>query len=166
MSIRMTSNSPGLLFLNSSTASCPFHAFVTTVPSFWSINSAISMFSSLSSARRICSPFIDFSDTSFCFSRLSAFISILNGTRITKVVPAPSSLSKVMVPPIFSTRFFAIGIPSPVPANFVRLPVCSCANGSNTHFWNSSVIPIPVSRQTNSIVVIPGCSDGISMQLI
>ena len=60
---------------------------------------------------------------------------------------------------------FVIAIPRPVPGNFVRLPVCSCANGSKICFWNSSVIPIPVSRQINSIVVIPGCSDGISMQL-
>ena len=52
-----------------------------------------------------------------------------------------------------------------LPTNFVRLPVYSCANGSKICFWNSSVIPIPVSRQINSIVVIPGCSDGISMQL-
>ena len=124
------------------------------------------MFSSLSSARRMCSPFIEFSDTSVCSSRLSASISILNGTWITNVVPTPFSLSKVMVPPIFSTSFLVIGIPRPVPVNFVRLPVCSCAKGSNTYFWNSSVIPIPVSRQTNSIVVVSGCSDGISRQLI
>ena len=92
--------------------------------------------------------------------------SILNGTRITNVVPTSFSLSKVMVPPIFSTSFLEMAIPSPVPANFVRLPVCSCANGSKIYFWNSSVIPIPVSRQTNSIVAISDCSDGISIQLI
>ena len=34
-------------------------------------------------------------------------------------------------------------IPSPVPENFVRLPACSCANGSKRRFWNASVIPIP-----------------------
>ena len=61
-------------------------------------------------------------------------VSIRNGTRITKVVPAPSLLSKVIVPPIFSTRFFEIVIPSPVPANFVRLPASSCANGSKICF--------------------------------
>ena len=135
ISIRITSNSPGLLFSNISTASSPFHALVTSAPSFWNINSAISMFSSLSSARRMCSPFIVFSDKSFCSLDLSTSRSILNGTRITNVVSAPSSLSKVIVPPIFSTSFFEIDIPRPVPANFVRLPVCSCANGSNTHFW-------------------------------
>ena len=139
-----------------STASCPFHVLVTATPSFRSINSAISIFSSLSSARRTCSPFMDFSDISFCSSRLSASRSILNGILITNVVPALSSLSKAIVPPIFSTSFFVIGIPRPVPANLVRLPVCSCANGSKICFWNASVIPIPVSRQVNSIVVISG----------
>ena len=59
---------------------------------------------------------------------------ILNGIRITKVVPAPFSLSKVMVPPIVSINFFAIGIPRSVPANFVRLPACSWANGSKICF--------------------------------
>ena len=78
----------------------------------------------------------------------------------------PSLLSKEMVPPIFSTSFFVIGIPSPVPANFVRLPACSCANGSKMRFWNASVIPIPVSLQTNSNVVIAVCFDGISRQPI
>ena len=162
----MTSNSSGLLFSNISTAFWPFHAFVTSAPSFRSINSAISMFSSLSSTRRICSPSIDFSGISFCTLCSSTSGSILNGTRITKVVPAPSLHSKEMVPPIFSTSFFVIGIPSPVPANFVRLPVCSCEKGSKICFWNASVIPIPVSRQVNSIVVISSCSDGSSLQLI
>ena len=166
ISIRITSISPGLLFLNISTASCPFHALVTTAPSFRNINSAISIFNSLSSTRRICNPFKDFSDISFCFSRLSARRSILNGTLIKNIVPAPSLLLKVMVPPIFSTSFLLIGIPSPVPAYFVRLPVCSCAKGSKMCFWNASFIPIPVSLQANSIVVISGCSDRISLQLI
>ena len=39
------------------------------------------------------------------------------GTRITNVVPMPSALSKVIVPPIFSINFFEIGIPRPVPEN-------------------------------------------------
>ena len=149
-----------------STASCPFHALVTTVPSFRSTNSAISIFSSLSSVRRTWSPWIDVS----VFSSVSVLsflsVSIRNGIRITNVVPVPSLLSKEMVPPIFSTSFFVIGIPSPVPANFVRLPACSCANGSKMRFWNASVIPIPVSLQTNSNVVIAVCFDGISRQPI
>ena len=66
----------------------------------------------------------------------------------------------------FLYQFFVIGIPSPVPANFVRLPACSCANGSKMRFWNASVIPIPVSLQTNSNVVIAVCFDGISRQPI
>ena len=51
-------------------------------------------------------------------------------------------------------------------AEFVRLPACSCANGSKMRFWNASVIPIPVSLQTNSNVVIAVCFDGISRQPI
>ena len=108
----------------------------------------------------------DFSDISFCSSRLSASKSILNGTRITNVVPTPSSLSKVIVPPIFSISFLVMGIPRPVPAYFVRLPESSCAKGSKIRFWNASDIPIPVSRQMNSIVAISVRWDGSSWQLI
>ena len=40
---------------------------------------------------------------------------IVNGRSTVNVVPWPSSLSTEMVPPIFFTRAFTMGIPMPVP---------------------------------------------------
>ena len=165
ISIRMTSNSPDLLFSNISTASCPFHAFVTWAPSFWSKNSAISIFSSLSSTRRIFRSFMDLSDTFFCSLCLSASRSILNGTRSTKVVPLSLSLSKVIVPPIFSARFLVMVIPKPVPPNLEAPPFCSLAKDSKTCSLNPLLMPIPVSRHVNSSIVLSVLCDGISLQL-
>ena len=128
-------------------------------------NSAISMFNSLSSTSRMFNPLMD-AVTSSCFSSSLATSSfILNGIVITKVVPTPCSLVKVIVPPIFSTRLFVIGIPRPVPPNLDAPPFCSCANGSNRCFWNSSLIPIPVSWHLNSKVTILSCSEEISLLL-
>ena len=48
-------------------------------------------------------------------SDIRVFVSILNGSITVKQLPSPSLLSTVMVPPIFSTSCFTIGIPRPVP---------------------------------------------------
>ena len=113
-SIRIASKQPSADFSKISRASRPFHAFVTTAPAFCVINSTISIFSSLSSTRRIFSPAMEPTDFFSFFSASLFSISILNGIVITKVVPLSFSLSKVISPPILFTNPIVIDIPSPV----------------------------------------------------
>ena len=113
ISIRITLISPTPDFSNASTASLPFEAFIISAPAFVRRNSAISMFNSLSSAKRILIPSIDTSSS--CLSDCFISAEIRNGSCTMNVVPTFFSLLNLIVPPIFSTSFFVIGIPSPVP---------------------------------------------------
>ena len=161
-SIRMASNSPDALFAKRVTACWPSHAFVTVAPSFWIRNSAISMFSSLSSTSRICSPRMDPAGADGSGVWLPACVSILKGIVITKVVPTPCVLSKLMVPPIFSARLLAMDMPRPVPPNLDAPPFCSCVKGSKIRCWNSSLMPMPLSSQTNCSVAMLLSAEGSS----
>ena len=69
ISIRITLISPTPDFSNASTASLPFEALIISAPAFVRRNSAISIFNSLSSAKRILIPSIDTSSSwlSACF---------------------------------------------------------------------------------------------------
>ena len=69
----------------------------------------------------------------------------MQGTVTVKVDPSPSLLSTSIVPPIRSTSFFTIPIPMPMPSIWVIVEVRSLSNASKICFWNSSVIPIPLS---------------------
>ena len=97
---------------------------------------------------------------SFCGSFFSARCSISNGT--VNVLPIFSALSSSIVPPISSTISLTIESPRPEPLNVVvdRLP--SCAKASNACFWNSSLIPRPVSEHTNWKTAIFPSSDNSS----
>ena len=112
-SIKITSYVPDSQASKCWTASNPFFTVSTLAPFSVSINSAISAFSSLSSTNNIRTPDISALKSSFSSGR--AFVSILNGSITVKQLPSPSLLSTVMVPPIFSTSCFTIGIPRPVP---------------------------------------------------
>ena len=82
----------------------------------------------------------------------SGIISCLTGPEQVRsckdtvnVEPFPSSLTTLTVPPIISTIFLVIAIPSPVPWTPLTVLVRSRSNGSNTCSKNSWLIPIPVS---------------------
>ena len=125
MSIRITSKLPSGSFWKMSAASFPFHAFVITAFSFSSRNSAISIFSSLSSTNKILTPAMDCSCSSFSGFRSFSSASILNGIWMVNVVPFSTSLTTSISPCIFSTSFFTMDNPSPVPPRFVRAPFSS-----------------------------------------
>ena len=75
---------------------------------------------------------------------------VLKSSSTVNVEPFPSSLSTEIFPPIISTIFLVIAIPSPVPWIPLTVLVLSRSKGSKTCFWNSSLIPIPVSFTWNS----------------
>ena len=68
---------------------------------------------------------------------------------MTNVVPLPSSLLAVIVPPALSTMRFTIGSPSPVPLISPSLAIIrllmSCMNGSKSLSILACDIPHPVS---------------------
>ena len=101
---------------NSSTASRPSRASVTSAPALCSMNSAISMFRSLSSASSTRMPRSApaMSGAVSCRGR-AALSSMRKGRVMRNVVPSPTLLVNVMLPPILSTSALAMGIPSPVP---------------------------------------------------
>ena len=134
-SIKIASISPGLESAKMRTASSPFTALMMEASSTLSTNSAISIFILLSSATSTCSPAIELVCSRrfglFCFS---GAWQMRNDSDSVNVVPTPCLLTKDSVPPIFSARLFAIGIPRPVPPYSDRAKFRSCANGSNTCF--------------------------------
>ena len=71
---------------------------------------------------------------------------ISKGISTVNVVPSCFLLCTEMVPPIISTYFFTIAIPSPTPWYCVLTSESSCANSSKISFVNSSLMPIPVSE--------------------
>ena len=89
-------------------------------------------------------------------SAAGLLLSIGKGITTSKVVPSPFVLSTAMVPPIFSTRFFVMDMPSPVPPYSERADMPSCVKGSNTCCRKSGDMPMPVSRHLNCICdVVP-----------
>ena len=62
-----------------------------------------------------------------------------------KVAPRPFLLSTEMVPPAFSTMFFVIESPSPVPEAVKLLAFCARKNSRNILGSSDSGIPMPVS---------------------
>ena len=158
------SYSPILEFRNISSASFPFFASAISRCSSSRIAWAISILMALSSTRSTRFPDRSMlcGQLSFCGSLFSARWSISNGTVNINVLPTFSSLSSSIVPPISSTISLTIESPRPEPLNVVvdRLP--SCAKTSNACFWNSSLIPRPVSEHTNWKTAIFPSSDNSS----
>ena len=62
-----------------------------------------------------------------------------------KVEPLPSSLATEMAPPIMSTMFLVMAMPSPVPWMPLTVLVRSRSKGSKTWARNSWLMPMPVS---------------------
>ena len=99
---------------------------------------------------------------SFCESLFSTKWSILNGTVTVNVLPTFSLLSSSIIPPISSIISLTIESPRPEPLNVVVDCLPSCAKASNACFWNSSLIPRPVSEHTNWKTAIFPSSDNSS----
>ncbi len=77
----------------------------------------------------------------------SIFDTAFSKSRITwNSLPLPGSLQSSMVPPMASTIHFVIAIPRPVPSVLSTWAVFSRVNVSKIVFWNSGVMPIPLSR--------------------
>ena len=146
ISIRITSNVPSGWFLKISTAFFPSTTLSTFIPNSSSCTVTISAFSSLSSARRTFTP-VRFTFSEKPVSDLLHSLSVISrGISTVKVVPSCFLLCTEMVPPIISTYFFTIAIPSPAPWYCVLASESSCANSSKISFVNSSLMPIPVSE--------------------
>ncbi|SCI93581.1 Uncharacterised protein [uncultured Flavonifractor sp.] len=100
------------------TASAPLIAWITSMPFMERISVAISMFSSLSSARRIFRP-ASWKAALFFGSRRSSALSspeTASSGRVTvNLLPFPSVLSTEISPLICCTRLLTMGMPSPVP---------------------------------------------------
>ena len=126
ISMRITSKVYGLLSLNIFTTSAPSQALVRTAPSMARISIAISALISLSSARRIRTPFSVNASIARVFAGSSASVisvpsfcsctSAIGRERYTlNSVPFPSSLSTRICPFIRRTMLSAMAIPRPLP---------------------------------------------------
>ncbi len=69
-----------------------------------------------------------------------------------------------MVPPIMSMMFLEMASPRPVPWMPLTVALCSLVNGSKMCFWNSSVMPMPLSRTLNSKRARPASLPGFSLR--
>jgi len=148
ISIKIKSYVPRGWFLNKFTTSFPSDARVTVIPASSSIIVASSAFRSLSSAIRTWIPVKSLCRCCFCSDWITCSVNS-SGISTVNVEPTPFLLSTAIEPPIISTYFFVMAIPRPVPLYWVlALASSSCENGSNNFFWNSSLMPIPLSRTT------------------
>ena len=114
------------------TAFAPSSAGITSTPCMVRISVAISMLIRLSSASSTLLPFrekVSPAPSSGFSGRdaFSSFLSAWNGTVRVKTVPFPRLLSTWISPLICVTRFFTIGMPSPVPVIFWEVKRVSLA---------------------------------------
>ncbi len=146
-SIKIASNSPSAAFIKRSTANLPFSTTTQSAPSILRISSKISALISLSSAARKCSP-------SKLLLSISVSSSLLDSTRSSDIrnsrstrnrVPLFTSLETLIVPPISSTIFLVIAIPSPVPCTLLVVLFSALVNASKIVSKYSGVIPKPLS---------------------
>ncbi len=68
-----------------------------------------------------------------------------NGNSISKQLPSPSSLVKVILPPIISVNCPQIAKPSPVPPNFRVVDRSAWVKGVNNFCCCAWLIPMPLS---------------------
>lgn len=81
-------------------------------------------------------------------SRGAGLAAISEGMVTVKVLPAPSSLSTSMVPPMASTSSLAMGMPRPEPLRAASFWARgSCVKGSKSFCRKALLMPRPVSRQ-------------------
>ncbi len=113
------------------------------------------MFSSLSSTTKTRLPRRSIGSAVFgCAAAFCASWSISNVKTTSMVVPTFSWLSSVMVPPIISTMSFTMESPRPDPVKLVVVSFPSWENGSKACFWNSSLMPRPLSLQMKRKVAV------------
>src|SRR5207253_3109859 len=83
-------------------------------------------------------------------SRCAAHLTGSAGSRITKRLPRPISLSTWMVPPCSSTSRRVRASPRPVPSYRRAWEPSTCSNSRKIRTWSSGRMPIPVSATTIS----------------
>ena len=142
MSMRMASKVPAGWVRKASTASCPSLTMVSVAPSSEREMRTISALSSLSSASSRCRP-RRLAVGSGGGGAATACSETAKGSVMTKVEPTPSVLLISMVPCIFSTRFWTMVMPRPVP---FRSATFSWEKGSKICSRNASLMPMPVSE--------------------
>ena len=82
------------------------------------------------------------------FLSVSGSFAFAKSSTTWNSVPLPCLLRTEMVPPIASTIYLLIDMPSPEPSVFCTRTLSSLLKESNIFFWYSSDIPIPVSFTT------------------
>lgn len=137
MSSSTASTDPGSLAANASTASRPFHAWITSTPADESSSVEISMFISLSSASSTRVPASAATCPSSGMPAATAGVAAHAGSSAgaagekgsvtVKVVPSSSVLLTSMLPPICVTRLLVMGMPRPVPTVWAVPKRCSRA---------------------------------------
>ena len=96
------------------------------------------------------------------------FVCVRRRMVTVNVLPTPTVLRAVIVPPISSTMFLAMVSPSPVPWIPLNVVFCSRSKGSNICSRNSLCIPMPVSSTTNWYTEqsLGSCSSSETVMLI
>ena len=69
---------------------------------------------------------------------------------MVKVDPVPTTLVRLILPPISVANCLQMERPSPVPPNLRFSPRSPCTNGSKILSWKSGAIPGPVSCTSNA----------------
>ena len=166
MSMRIKSNVPASACSNALSTLKPSSAHVTFAPASVRMNRAISRFRSLSSAKRMFIPASFARSCAWCsFSVDDASKSMVKGKVTVQTVPSPKRLSYTRSPSMSSASCLAMTVPNPVPVTCSASFRCSRENGSNTRFWKSELMPMPVSAMTNLYVAAPpscACSEQVT----
>ena len=138
-----------------STASLPESVHSARIPVLMSILVTLSQVSKSSSATSAFHP----ASSAIRSSRRSSVWS-RSATRMMNSAPLSGSVRISMVPPIISTIFLVIAIPSPVPCILLTVEVLSRSKGSKILCANSGLIPIPLSLTRISYIALPLCELG------
>ena len=132
------------------TASLPESVHSERIPTLTSIFVTLSQVSKSSSTTSALRP-----SNSAIFSIRCCSGWIRNGRRTMNSVPLPCAVWTSMVPPIISTIFLVIAMPSPVPWVLLTVEVRSLSKGEKIFFTNSWLIPIPLSFTRISYSALP-----------
>ena len=83
-----------------------------------------------------------------------------SGMEIFTSVPSPSALSTTICPPMLSTKFLTMDIPSPVPSMRLMAAFWTRSKGRKMRSRNSLLMPMPLSRQEKSTRTESGLTSG------
>ena len=128
-----------------STASLPESVQSARIPTVTSILVTLSQVLKSSSTTSAFRP-----SSAGIFSALRCSACMRSGTRTINSEPLPGAVCPSMVPPIISTMFLLMAIPSPVPCILLTVEVRSRSKGSKIFWANSGLIPMPLSLTRNS----------------